>query len=168
MQCKSVHIPYLCGFLEPGNLALPSHLLRVLQLIQKRKISVRLSAFHPSYRKILLGSCAQPVHSCILSRDQSSAVASFSLVTVGKSTRPGSFVALAEKIRDEVVYSIQRVISLLLFPLHPAREDCQLRRKELEKVRDERAEVLEKVLELRPLLANDLEADFDVLTTDVL
>jgi nuclear-control-of-ATPase protein 2 len=95
-------------------------------------------------------------------RDQTSSVTSFSPVTAGKSTRPDSLVALAEKIRDGVMYSIQRVFSLLLFPLRLAREECQLRRKELEKVRDERAEVLGKLLELRPLLANGLQADFNI------
>ncbi|KAG2361507.1 ATP synthase regulation protein NCA2-domain-containing protein [Suillus spraguei] len=137
--------------------SLPSRICRVLQLIQTRKISVRLSAFHPSSIARLYRDTS-PIH-------QPSAVASFPLVTVGKSTRPDSFVALAEKLRDGVVYSIQRVISLLLFPLRLSQEECQLRRKELEKVRDERAEVLGKILELRPLLANGLGADFNVSTT---
>lgn len=151
--------------------SLPSRICRVLQLIQTRKISVRLSAFHPSsiarsYRDaapIRLNPFTVALFPYL--RDQPSAVASFSLVTVGKSMRPDSFVTLAEKLRDGVVYSIQRVISLLLFPLRLSQEECQLRRKELEKVRDERAEVLGKILELRPLLANGLGADFNVSTT---
>ncbi|KAG1770838.1 NCA2-domain-containing protein [Suillus placidus] len=152
--------------------SLPSRLHRVLQLIQTRKMSVRLSAFCPSSIARFYWDAApirlNPFTVALFPylRDQSSAVASFSPVTTGKSTRPDSLVALTEKIRDGVMYSIQRVISFLLFPLRLAREECQLRRKELEKVRDERAEVLGKLLELRPLLANGLEADFNVSTTD--
>ncbi|KAG2102205.1 NCA2-domain-containing protein [Suillus discolor] len=149
----------------------PSRLRRVLQLIQAQKMSVRLSAFCPS--SVARFYCdAAPIRLNPFTvalfpylRNQASAVASFSPVTAGKSTRPDSLVALAEKIRVGVMYSIQRVISFLLFPLRLAREECQLRRKELEKVRNERAEVLGKLLELRPLLANGLEADFNGSTT---
>lgn len=145
----------------------PSRLRRVLQLIQVQKMSVRLSAFCPSsVARFYWGAAPIRLNPFTIAlfpylRNQSSAVASFSPVTAGKSTRPDSLVALAEKIRVGVMYSIQRVISFLLFPLRLAREECQLRRKELEKVRNERAEVLGKLLELRPLLANGLEVDFN-------
>ncbi|KAG2156005.1 NCA2-domain-containing protein [Suillus bovinus] len=147
--------------------SLPSRLRRVSQLIQAQKMSVRLSAFYPSSiarfywdaMPIRLNPFAVALFPYL--RNQSSSVASFSPVIAGKSTRTDSLVALAEKIRVGVAYSIQRVISLLLFPVRLTREECQLRRKELEKVRDERAEVLGKLLELRPLLANGLEADFN-------
>lgn len=64
-----------------------------------------------------------------------------------------------------MIYGIRTVISLLKFPVRLAREECQLRRKTLEKVRDKRAEVLGKLLELRPLLANALEADYNISIT---
>lgn len=151
--------------------SLPSRLRRVLWLIRTRKMSVRLSSFHPSSIARFYWDAApirlNPFTIALFPylRDQSSAVTSFSPVITGKSTRPDSLVALAEKIRNGVMYSMQRGFSLLLFPLRLAREECQLRRKELEKVRDERAEVLGKLLELRPLLANGLEADFNVSVT---
>ncbi|KAG1751173.1 NCA2-domain-containing protein [Suillus lakei] len=151
--------------------SLPSRLHRVLQLIQTRKMSVRLSAFRPSSIARSYWDAApirlNPFTVALFPylRDQPSVLASFSPAAAVKSTRPDSLVALAEKIRDGVMHGIQRVISLLLFPLRLAREECQLRRKELEKVRDERAEVLGKLLELRPLLANGLEADFNVSIT---
>lgn len=151
--------------------SLPSRLRRVFRLIQTRKMSTRLSAFRPSSIARFYWDAApirlNPFMVALFPylRDQPSVMASFTPVIAGKSTRPDSFVALAEKIHDGIMYSTQRVISLLLFPLRLAREECQLRRKELEKVRDERAEVLGKLLELRSLLANGLEADFNVSTT---
>ncbi|KAG1885102.1 NCA2-domain-containing protein [Suillus subluteus] len=151
--------------------SLPSRLRRVLQLIQTRKMSVRLSAFRPSTIARFYWDAApirlNPFMVALFPylRDQPSVVASFTPVISGKSTRADSLVALAEKIHDGVMYSMQRVTSLLLFPLRLAREECQLRRKKLEKVRDERAEVLGKLLELRSLLSNGLEADFNVSTT---
>ncbi|KAG2129158.1 NCA2-domain-containing protein [Suillus clintonianus] len=149
----------------------PSRLCRVLQLIQTRNMSIRWSAFRPSSIARFYWDAApirlNPFTIALFPylRDQSSAVASVSPVTAGRSTRPYSLVPLTVQIRDGVMYSIQRVVSLLLFPLRLAREECQLRRKELEKVRDERAEVLGKLLELRPLLANGLEADFNLSIT---
>ncbi|KAG1745975.1 NCA2-domain-containing protein [Suillus paluster] len=151
--------------------SLPSRLCRVLQLIQTRKMSVRLSTFRPSsiarfYWDVApLRFNAFTVALFPYLRDQSSALPSFAPVPAGQSTRPHSLVAVAQKIHDGVMYSINRAITLLLFPLRLAREECQLRRKELEKVRDERAEVLGKLLELRPLLASALEADYNVSIT---
>lgn len=151
--------------------SLPSRLRRVLQLIQTRKMAVRLSAFRPSsIAKFFWDAAPIRLNPFMVAlfpylRDQPTAVASFTPVTARKSTRTTRPDSLAEKIRDGIMYSIQRVISLLLFPLRLAREECQLRRNELEKVRDERAEILGKLLELRPLLANGLEADFNDSTT---
>ncbi|KAG0700007.1 NCA2-domain-containing protein [Suillus ampliporus] len=148
--------------------SLPSRLRRVLQLIQTRKMSVRLSTFRPSsIARFYLDAAPLRFNAFTVAlfpylRDQSSALSSFSPVTAGKSARPDSPVTLVQKIRDGVMHSINRVFSLLLFPLRLAREECQLRRKELERVRDERAEVLGKLLELRPSLANALEADYNV------
>ncbi|KAG1872478.1 NCA2-domain-containing protein [Suillus subalutaceus] len=119
--------------------SLPSRLRRVLQLIQTRKMSVRLSAFRPSTIARFYWDAApirlNPFMVALFPylRDQPSVVASFTPVISGKSTRADSL--------------------------------CQLRRKKLEKVRDERAEVLGKLLELRSLLSNGLEADFNVSTT---
>jgi nuclear-control-of-ATPase protein 2 len=128
---------------------------------------LRLSSFQPSSIARLYSDAAPLRFNAFTValfpylRDQTSPLPSVSCFTAVKNIRLGS-LGLVEKIRGAVIYSIRRVISLLHFPIHLAREECHLRRKELEKIRDERAEVLGKLLELRPLLTNALEADYNV------
>ncbi|OAX33250.1 NCA2-domain-containing protein [Rhizopogon vinicolor AM-OR11-026] len=147
---------------------LPTRLCRVLHLIQSRNIPLQLSTFRPSSIARLYWDAAPLRFNAFTValfpylRDQTSPLPSLSPLIAGRNLPSDSLVGLAEKLRGAVIYSVHRVVSLLHFPIRLAREECQLRRKKLEKLRDERAEVLGKLLELRPLLANALEADYNV------
>ena len=81
----------------------------------------------------------------------------FSFVPVRK-TQPQSWVTYAlVRLWDELLRCHRAILSTVTFPIELARQECRLKRKELERIRDERAEALGSLSEMRLSLQDNFD-----------
>lgn len=86
-------------------------------------------------------------------------ISSFSLVPA-KRTQPRAQVTHAlTHLWDEFLRWRHAILSTITLPIELARQECRLKRKELERIRDERAEVLGSLSEMRLSLQDNFDTE---------
>jgi len=63
------------------------------------------------------------------------------------------------RLWDELLKWRHAILSTVTLPIELARQECRLKRKELERIRDERAETLGSLSEMRPSLQDSFDTD---------
>ena len=63
------------------------------------------------------------------------------------------------RLWDELLRWRHAILSTVTLPIELARQECRLKRKELERIRDERAEALGSLSEMRPSLQESFDTD---------
>ncbi|KIJ64535.1 hypothetical protein HYDPIDRAFT_28474 [Hydnomerulius pinastri MD-312] len=144
---------------------LPKRLLKVLQVLRSRDGALHLSTFHPSSIRDLFSnkSPLQPnafmatlfPHlavrpSLTLTRPPSGRI------PYGDTRR--SALTIIKVLRNSAQRLIHCVTMAIYFPLRLSRDECRLKRQEHDKIRNERAEVLGKLIGMRPDLTRALSA----------
>ncbi|KAH7928456.1 NCA2-domain-containing protein [Leucogyrophana mollusca] len=146
---------------------LPTRLLRVLRVIRAQNIPLRPSTFYPSSLRQLFpaGSTFRPgvltttLFPYLNARSSSKFISPPSpLLASPWVHHPYSVATFLGTAYHSVRRCVHGLYSFFYFPLRLAREECHLKRKELQKLRNERAEVLGKLVSLRPQLAIVLES----------
>ncbi|KIK80373.1 hypothetical protein PAXRUDRAFT_833560 [Paxillus rubicundulus Ve08.2h10] len=142
---------------------LPKRLFNLLQILRSHDGSLHLSTFHPSSLQVLFstGSRLQP---------NAFVTTLFPHLVVGPSltlTRlpPGgvfygdaqrSVYNIADILHNSVRRFVHGVISTIFLPLQLSRDECRLKRQEHEMIRNDRAEILGRLLGMRPHLVQAL------------
>ncbi|KAF9013543.1 ATP synthase regulation protein NCA2-domain-containing protein [Cyathus striatus] len=134
----------------------------ILQKVRARQLPIRLSLFTPSSLQLLFPSSDVLRPSALttalfphLSKQPFSIPSSAFLFPF--TPAPKEDDRLSIKFTGTVYRYIYLVASYITFPLELTRQECSHNRRELEKIRDEKAEVLGKLAQLRGSLAKAIE-----------
>ncbi|KAF9221674.1 NCA2-domain-containing protein [Gyrodon lividus] len=142
---------------------LPKRLLNVLQVLRSHDGSLHLSTFHPSSLHVLFSTRSRLQPSTFMVTLFPHLVANPSLtltrlpsggVFYGNARRPA--FNIVDTLRNSIWRFVGGFTSAIYFPLHLSRDECRLKRQDHEKIRDDRAEVLGKLMGMRPGLMQAL------------
>jgi len=148
--------------------ALPVRLLdlfrTVANALQQHNIPITLSSFRPASIRQVFPTSVDSLHYNALTKAMFPhlhryPLTSFSVTHIGR-TQPRSRVAhTLTRLWDELLKWHHAILSTVTLPIELARQECRLKRKELERIRDERAEALGSLSEMRLSLEDNLDAD---------
>ncbi|KAN0087554.1 ATP synthase regulation protein NCA2 domain containing protein [Tylopilus felleus] len=140
---------------------LPKRVLNLLRVLRSSDGSLHLSTFRPSSLRDRFSSRGQsqpdPFVSTLfphLKGNTSGTLTHFRAVFYVDPESPAP--SLLRILYNAVRRLVNRITFALYFPLRLARDECRLKRLELEKVRNDRAEVLGKLIGMRPTLMRAL------------
>lgn len=151
--------------LNPSQ-ALPLRLLDLFRIIanalQEHNIPITLSSFKPASIRQVLPTSVDSLHYNPLTKAMFPHLhrypfASFSPTHI-RRTQPQVRGTLA-RLWDGVLRWHHVVLSTITLPVELARQECRLKRQELEGIRDERAEVLGSLSEMRLSLQNNFDTE---------
>ncbi|KAH7911721.1 NCA2-domain-containing protein [Hygrophoropsis aurantiaca] len=151
---------------------LPGRLMRVFSVIHTQKSSKRSSSstLLPSQRNPPSRTIFQPSAFTAILFPYMHTQSSSGLVSTpsdmfmnpirsrwSRGSHPHSVATYLGVAYNGIMGCVDRVYAFFYFPLRLARDECQIKRNELEKIRNKRAEVLGKLVSLRPQLAAVLD-----------
>ena len=149
-------------------LALPVRLLDLFRTVagalQQNNIPVTLSSFRPASIRQMLPMSVDSLHYNALTKAMFPhlhryPLASFSIAPVGKSQSQSRATHVLIRLWDELLRWHRAILSTVTLPIELARQECRLKRKELERIRDERAEALGSLSEMRLSLRDNFDTD---------
>jgi nuclear control of ATPase protein 2 len=149
-------------------IALPVRLLDVFRTVasalQEHNIPVTLSSFKPTSIRQVLPTSVDSLHHNALTKAMFPHLhqypfTSFSVVPV-RGTQPQSRMKQGlTHLWDELLRWHNTILLAITLPIELARQECRLKRQELERIRDERAEVLGSLSDMRLSLQDNFYAD---------
>ena len=86
-------------------------------------------------------------------------LSSFSLAPVRRSQLRSQVTRALIRLWDELLRWRNAILSTVTLPIELARQECRLKRKELERIRDERAEALGSLSEMRLSLRDNFDTE---------
>lgn len=147
---------------------LPLRLLDLFRIVanalQEHHIPMTLSSFNPASIRQVLPTSVDSLHYNPLTKAMFPHLhrypfTSFSATHI-RGTRPQSQVKKTlARLWDEVLRWHHVLLSTITLPIELARQECRLKRQELEGIRDERAEVLGSLSEMRLSLQDNFDTD---------
>jgi len=149
-------------------LALPVRLLNlfrtVVNALQQQNIPVTISSFKPASIRQVFPTSVDSLHYNALTKAMFPhlhryPLASFSITPVERVQPRSQTVRALIHLWDELLKLRHTILSTLTFPVKLARQECRLKRKELERIRDERAEALGSLSEMRLSLQDNFGTD---------
>ncbi|KAF9242521.1 NCA2-domain-containing protein [Melanogaster broomeanus] len=150
---------------------LPNRLLKVLQVLRSHDGSLRLSTFHPSSLRVLFPTRSPLRPSTFvatlfphLTTDSSLARFPSGVDFYGNTRR--SATTVVDVLGNAIRRFMNRFTTIIYFPLRLSRDECRLKRLELEKIRNDCAEVLGKLMAMRPSLIRSLGVRHDGASTE--
>ncbi|KAF8627426.1 hypothetical protein AX17_006241 [Amanita inopinata Kibby_2008] len=132
----------------------------IIQALQAQQLPVRISAFSPASLRRLFPSTKLFQPSALTTalfphlQYQPLSITASTLLYTNVTVRKPS--ALANTITTIISKCMRFFASLMALPMELSRQECRYKRKELEKIRDERAETLGRLALLRGKLVNDM------------
>jgi nuclear-control-of-ATPase protein 2 len=148
--------------------ALPVRLLNLFRTVasalREHDLPVTPSSFKPASIRRVLPTSVDSLHYNALTKAMfphlhQYPLTSFSVAPV-RRTQPHWTKEVSIRLWDGLLMWHHAILSTLTLPIELARQECRLKRKGLERVRDERAEVLGSLSEMRL----SLQENFDVTT----
>ncbi|KAI6041404.1 NCA2-domain-containing protein [Pisolithus marmoratus] len=143
---------------------LPHRILKVLQVLEIHRRVPQTSTLHlPRVRSVFFSN--NPWQPSVFMTTLFPHLGANSLTSIRshfsgsfRTDSRGSVLTYLELLRDRLCHYISKFTIIVTYPLRLAREECNIKRRENERIRNERAEVLGKLLGLRPKLTWLLEA----------
>jgi len=89
-------------------------------------------------------------------------ISSFSFAPVRKTQLRSEVTHALVRLRDELLKWRHVIFSTVTLPIELARQECRLKRKELERIRDERAEALGSLSEMRLSLQDNFDTEIQL------
>jgi nuclear-control-of-ATPase protein 2 len=148
--------------------ALPVRLLDVFRTVasalQQHNIPVTLSSFKPASIRQVLPTSVDSLHYNALTKAMFPHLhqypfTSFSVAPVRRTQPQSQMKQALTRLWDELLRWHHAILSTITLPIELARQECRLKRKELERIRDERAEALGSLSEMRLSLQDNFYAD---------
>jgi nuclear-control-of-ATPase protein 2 len=148
--------------------ALPLRLLdtfrTVATALQQHNIPVTLSSFSPASIRQVFPTSVDNLHYNALTKAMfphlhQYPLSSFPFTTVRRTQLRSRVTHTLIRLWDELLRWRHVILSTVTLPIELARQECQLKRKELEKIRDERAEALGFLSEMRLSLQDNFDTE---------
>lgn len=148
--------------------ALPVRLLNVFRTVasalQDHNIPVTLSSFKPASIRRVLPTSVDSLHYNALTKAMFPHLhqypfTSFSVVPVRRTQAQSRMKEASTRLWDELLKWHHAILSTITLPIELARQECRLKRQELERIRDERAEALGSLSEMRLSLQDNFDPD---------
>lgn len=136
----------------------------IANAFQQHNIPVTLSSFRPVYIRQAFPTSVDSLHynaftKAMFPHLHRYPLTSFSVTPI-RRTQPRSQVARTLiRLWDVLLRWQHAILSTITLPIELARQECRLKRKELEKIRDERAEVLGSLSEMRLSLRDNFDTE---------
>ena len=136
----------------------------VLSAFREHNIPVTLSSLKPTSLRRVLPSSIDCLHYNALTKAMFPhlhrfPLTSFSVVPVRRNKPQSRMEQALTRLWDELMRWRHVTLSTITLPIELARQECRLNRQELEKIRDERAEVLGSLSDMRLSLQDNFYAD---------
>lgn len=148
--------------------ALPVRLLDVFRTVasalQEHNIPVTLSSFKPASIRQVLPTSVDSLHYNALIKAMFPHLhrypfTSFSAVPLRRTQPKSRFKKASTHLWDQLLRWHHAILSTITLPIELTRQECRLKRQELERIRDERAEALGSLSEMRLSLQENFDAD---------
>lgn len=148
--------------------ALPVRLLDVFRTIanafQQHNIPVTLASFRPAYIRQAFPTSVDSLHYNAFTKAMFPHLHQYPLTTFSvapiRRTQPRSQVTRTLiRLWDELLRWQHAILSTIALPIELARQECRLKREELERIRDERAEALGSLSEMRLSLQDNFNTE---------
>jgi len=148
--------------------ALPVRLLNLFQTVanalQQQNIPVTVSSFKPASIRQVFPTSVGSLHYNALTKAMFPhlhryPLASFSATPVERVQPRSQMTRALMRLWDELLKFHYTILSTLTLPIELARQECRLKCKELERIRDERAEALGSLSEMRLSLQDNFDTD---------
>ena len=146
--------------------ALPVRLLdtfrTVVAALQQHNIPVTLSSFRPASIRQVFPTSVDNLHYNALTKAMfphlhQYPLSSFSFAPVKRTQLQSRVTHALTGLWDELLRWRHAILSTVTLPIELARQECRLKRKELERIRDERAEALGSLSEMRLSLKDNFD-----------
>ena len=148
--------------------ALPVRLFDVFRTVasalREHNIPVTLSSFKPASIRQVLPTSVDTLHYNAITKAMFPhlhryPLTSFSLVPVRRVQPQSRIKHVLAYLWDELFRWHHAILSTITLPVELARQECRLKRQELERIRDERAEALGSLSEMRLSLQDNFNPD---------
>lgn len=136
----------------------------VVSALREHDIPVKLSSFKPTSIRRVFPTSVDSLHynaftKAMFPHLHQYPFTSFSVVPVRKTLPQSQMKQALTRLWDELLRWHHATLSMVTLPIELARQECRLKRQELERIRDERAEVLGSLSEMRPSLQDNFGVD---------
>ena len=165
---ENIHPPIVLSPLVALPVRLFNLFRTIVHALQQQNIPVTVSSFKPASIRQIFPTSVGGLHYNALTKAMFPhlhryPLASFSVTPIERVQPRSQMIRALMRLWDELLRLRHAILSILTLPIELTRQECRLKCKELERIRDERAEALGSLSEMRLSLQDNFDTDTEHL-----